>query len=408
MPNVVFVVPFAMDASLRFVRAAAGLPNVRLAVVTQEPPERFPDDLRAALAGHCRVDDAMQSEQLVRGARQLAGALGGRIDRMIGILEPLQVPLAEARAELGLPGASVDVALNFRDKARMKTLLRNHGLPCAKHCLAERAEEALRFAERVGFPLVVKPPAGAGARNTFRVNTTAELDDALRSMPPRTEKPVLFEEFIQGEEYSFDTVTLGGRHVFHSISRYAPAPLDVLQNPWIQWAVYLPRSIDDPKFGAILDAGPRALDVLGMHVGLTHMEWFRRPDGSIAISEVAARPPGAQFTTLLSYAHDYDFYEGWARLMILEQFTPPQRKYSAGAAYVRAQGTGARIIGIRGLAEIQRELGGLVVESKLPREGQTPTGTYEGEGYIVVRHPETRVVEDALRRIVETIRVDLG
>ena len=408
MPNVVFVVPFAMDASLRFVRAAAELPGVRLAVLTQEPVERFPAELRALLAGHYRVDDAMQPEQLVAAARSLAGGFGGRIDRMIGILEPLQVPLSEARAELGLPGTSVEVALNFRDKARMKTILRKHDLPCARHCLAERAEEALHFGERAGYPIVVKPPAGAGARNTFRVNSRAELEGSLRSMPPAPGRPVLYEEYIQGEEYSFDTVTLGGRHVFHSISRYAPAPLDVLQNPWIQWAVYLPRSIEDPKFGPIFTAGPRALDVLGIQLGLTHMEWFRRPDGSIAISEVAARPPGAQFTTLLSYAHDFDFYAGWARLMIFEQFTPPARRYSAGAAYVRAQGDGARIVGIRGLAEIQRELGEIVVESKLPKAGQPPTGTYEGEGYLVVRHPETRVVEDALRRIVETIRVDLG
>lgn len=408
MPNVVFAVPFAMDASLRFVRAAAAIPGVRLGVVTQEPLERFPDDLRPLLSGHYRVADAMQSAQIVTAVRHLERGWGARVDRLIGILEPLQVPLAEARQALKLPGASVDVAKNFRDKARMKTILREHGLPCARHQLAEKPEQALAFADRVGFPIVVKPPAGAGAKNTFRVSSRAELDQSLRSMPPRAGAAVLYEEFIQGEEYSFDSVTIGGRHVFHSISRYAPAPLDVLQNPWIQWAVYLPRRLDDPKFAPIFEAGPRALDVLGMDLGLTHMEWFRRPDGSIAISEVAARPPGAQFTTLLSYAHDFDFYAAWARLMIFEQFTPPERKYSAGAAYVRAQGSGERIVNVRGLETVQRELGDIVVEAKLPKPGASPTGTYEGEGYVIVRHPETKVVEEALKRLVETVRVELG
>ena len=60
-----------------------------------------------------------------------------------------------------------------------------------------------------------------------------------------------------------------------------------------------------------------------MFTGLSHMEWFRRGDGSIAISEVGARPPGAQFTTLLSFAHDLDFYRAWAELMVHETFTPP-------------------------------------------------------------------------------------
>ena len=34
--------------------------------------------------------------------------------------------------------------------------------------------------------------------------------------------------------------------------------------------------------------------------------------------------------------------------------------------------------------------------------------SYEGEGYIIVRHPETAVVEQAVSRIVSTIRVELS
>ena len=65
-------------------------------------------------------------------------------------------------------------------------------------------------------------------------------------------------------------------------------------------------------------AGHRALAALGMGTGLSHTEWFRRADGSIAISEVGARPPGAQFTTLMSYAHDVDFYRACATSYLTE------------------------------------------------------------------------------------------
>jgi formate-dependent phosphoribosylglycinamide formyltransferase (GAR transformylase) len=408
MPNVIFVVPFAMDASLRFVRAAASLQGVRLGVVTQEPLERFPEDLRRVLDGFQRVPDAMQADQLVAAARAQAASWGGRLDRLIGILEPLQVPLAEAREKLGLPGTSVEVAKNFRDKARMKRLLREGGVPCARFCLAERADEAREFAGRVGFPLVVKPPAGAGAKNTSRVNDAAELEGALRAMPPRGGAAVLFEEFVQGEEFAFDTVSLHGRHVFHSISRYAPTPLEVLRAPWIQWTVIQPRRIDGPEFAGIFSAGPRALDVLGMDTGMSHMEWFRRADGSVAISEVGARPPGAQFTSLLSYTHDFDFYVGWCRLMVFGEFVAPTRRYASGAAYVRGQGAGKRVIDVRGLETVLHELGEIVVEAKIPKAGALASGTYEGDGFVIVRHEETRVVEEAVRRLVEVIRVDLG
>jgi hypothetical protein len=192
-----------------------------------------------------------------------------------------------------------------------------------------------------------------------------------------------------------------------SISVYAPTPLQVMETPWMQWTVMLPRSIEGPEFEAIRRAGPAALSTLGMVNGMTHMEWFRRDDGSIAISEVAARPPGAQFTSLISWAHDRDFYSAWADVSVFERFDPPERRYATGAAYLRGQGAGV-VSGLSGVEELQRELGELVVEARLPQPGQAKSSSYEGEGYVILRHPETAVVEAGLKRVVERLRVELG
>ncbi|NUN51790.1 MAG: ATP-grasp domain-containing protein, partial [Planctomycetaceae bacterium] len=261
--------------------------------------------------------------------------------------------------------------------------------------------------EESGYPLVVKPPAGAGAKSTYRVEDAAQLEAALRASPPGRGREVLLEEFVVGEEHSFDTVSLGGRPVWHSLSRYAPSPLTVIENPWIQWCVLVPREIDDPRWDDIRRVAFRSLEVLGMDTGVTHMEWFRRGDGSIAVSEVAARPPGAQFCSLISFAHDFDFYAAWARSVVHGEFDAPERRYAAGAAYLRGQGTG-RVVAVHGLDRAQAELGALVVEARLPRRGQGPSGSYEGEGYVILRHPETAVVERGLRRLVELVRVELG
>ncbi|MDH3283842.1 MAG: hypothetical protein OEQ13_03815, partial [Acidobacteriota bacterium] len=178
-------------------------------------------------------------------------------------------------------------------------------------------------------------------------------------------------------------------------------------NPWIQWCVVLPREVDHPRYDDIRAVAAKALATLGMGTGLTHMEWFRRADGSVAISEVGARPPGAQFTTLISYAHDIDMYAAWARLMVYEEFDPPERKFAAGVAFLRGQGEGS-VKAIRGVGQAQKEIGGIVVEARLPRRGQPRSGTYEGEGFVLVRHPETKVVERALERLVSLIRVEMG
>ena len=406
MPFVVFVTPFFNEAATRFITALTELPGVRCGAISQEPLDRLAPHLRAKLALHWRIDDIVDTDQLAGAARELA-ARGGVIDRLLGVQEQLQVQIAEVREALGIAGMRADVARNFRDKARMKEILRAAGLPCARHRLITDHAAAHRFVGEVGFPIVVKPPAGAATQDTFRVDSPAALDAALAAAVPGPGRATLLEEFVTGDEYSFETVSLGGRALWHSLTRYLPTPLEAMREAWIQWRVVLPREIDGPEFDDIRAAATRALDVLGMETGLSHLEWFRRRDGLLAISEVAARPPGAQITTLMSRAHDFDTIGAYTRLMVFDQFNPPARRYAAGAAFLRGQGQG-RVRAIHGLAQAQREVSSLITDVKLPEIGQTPSPSYEGEGYVVVRHPETAVVTQALLRIVTLVRVELG
>ena len=352
------------------------------------------------------MDDALNAEQLAGAARSLAGAHGA-IDRIFAGNEQVQVPVAEVREQMNIEGMSVAVALNFRDKSRMKDILRAAGLPCARHRLAADEAAALEFAAETGYPLVLKPPAGAASQATFRADDAANLRRALAAMQPSAASPVLVEEFITGAEHSFDTFSLNGRPVFHSLTHYLPQPLDVVRNPWIQWRVLLPRDVDDARYDDIRGAAYRALDALGMSTGVSHLEWFRRADGSIALSEVAARPPGAQIMTMISRANDFDALAAWCRMNVFGQFDLPSRKYAVGTAYLRGQGSGV-VRAVRGLDIIERELGSLVTDAKIPAVGDGPSTSYEGEGFIIIRHPETAVVADALSRIVQTVRVEFG
>ncbi len=400
-----FVAPFLLPSTLRFVRAAAAVEGVRIGLVSQDSARSIPPDLKAALAAHYQIPDGLNTAHIVSAVRKLSGQLGG-CARLIGMLEQLMVPLARARAELGLAGLSVEAALNFRDKSRMKRVLAAAGLPCARHRLVRSEEELRAFVAEVGFPMIVKPPAGAAAKDTFRLDSAEELAGYLRHFRPSAQRPALFEEFISGEEHSFDAVCIGGKCVWASQSRYHPSPLEVIQTPWIQWCVLLPRELDAPRFRRIAEVGPAALAALGMREGFSHMEWFHRPDGSVAVSEVGARPPGAQFMSLISYAYDRDFYRAWARLELLGAFDPPTRDYAVGAAFLRGQGRG-RVKAVHGLDLAQKELGPLVVEASLPRPGQ-PAGTgYEGQGYVILRDRDTARVEAALSRLIRLVRVEL-
>jgi formate-dependent phosphoribosylglycinamide formyltransferase (GAR transformylase) len=408
VPTVFFAAPLLSDSSSRMVRAIGGLPGVRLGVITQDPFERADDPTRAAMSAHWRVDDVLDPGQLRWAVDGLAARIGAP-DRLFGAYEQLQEPLAEERERRGLPGIPAEATRNFRDKARMKEVLRAAGVPCARHGLAESSAEAHAFADAVGYPLVVKPPAGAGSVATFRTADARELDAALAAAPPAPGRPVLLEEFITGEEHSLETISIDGTPVWHSLTHYLPTPLEVVRNPWIQWCVLLPREVDDPRYDDIKRVAGEALAALGMTTGLTHMEWFRRRDGSVAIGEVGARPPGAQITTLVSRSTDTDFVRAWAELMVFGTFTPPTRKYAAGVAFLRGQGEpGGRVRAVHGLDRLSESTKALAIDWQLPVIGAPPRPSYEGDGWVLVRHPETAAVDAALRELIGTVRVELG
>jgi hypothetical protein len=401
-----FVAPYLLDTTTRFVEAAASLPDTRLALITTEPADRLPPRLKAKLAGHWRADDPLDAGQIASAVEGLGGQLGP-VQRLLAVLEQLQVPLAQVREHLGLPGMDPVTARNFRDKDQMKTVLDAAGVPCARHRLVSDAAAAAGFAADVGFPLVVKPPAGAGAKSTFRLDDPGDLRAWLEVAPPAPDRPALIEEFLTGEEGSYDSVMVDGEIVWDSISNYLPTPLEVLRNPWMQWVVLLPRDVGGPEYDPIRNLAPTALRALGLRTGLTHMEWFRRPNGTVAVSEVGARPPGAQITSMLCYVHDFDLYTEWTRLMIHGGFDPPVRQWAAGTVYLRGQGAG-QVTAVHGLDAVPPEVSALVVDARLPRPGQPSSGSYEGDGYITVRHPDTAAVAAALRQLLATVRVELG
>ena len=415
MMHVVFAVPFAMENTLRFVRAVASLPGVRLSVVSQDGPDRLPAELRAQLVGFEQVGDGMQARDVEAGVARLQDQ-HGPVERLLGVLEPLQEPLAEVRERLSIRGMDSRTSTNFRDKAKMKEVFASAGVPCARHRLGSTVEDALAFAEQSGYPVVCKPPAGAGSKATARCEDPDALRAFLSEVQPAPGREVLLEEFVVGREYSFDSLTVNGQHVLHNIACYYPTPLEVMENPWIQWCVVLPRDLDEPEFAEIHRTGPRALDALGMWTGISHMEWFRRHDGSVAISEVAARPPGAQFMSLMGHVLDVDMYRLFAQLMVFERVDVPPRRFAAGAAYLRGQapstlraaGRPLHVRAVRGLEEVRRRLGACVVEAKLPEVGAPKTDSYEGDGYLIVRHPDSEFVRRAVQEIVATVRVDLG
>lgn len=399
--NIIFVAPFPIDTTMRFVRAVKKLPNVRLLGIVHTPPKgkdaRVYDDF-------VRITDPLSSRDILE-ATHILKTRHGQPTRILGILEALMVQLGEARVQFGLPGVGPDTAELFRDKARMKNALKSAGLPVARSRLIHNERDAEAFVEEVGFPIVLKPREGMGAKATFRVSARADLLPSVRGMGASEQNPILAEEFLTGREFSFETVTIDGTPRVDSISHYLPSCLEVLENDWMQWCCMLPRDISGPEYAGARKMGHDAVKALGLDNGMTHMEWFQRPDGSLVIGEIAQRPPGANITRMTGLAHDIDPYRAWARAVVDGELDAPwERKYAVGCAFLRGMGRG-RVAHVTGVREANEIVGRWTVEAKLPTIGAPKSDSYEGDGYVIVRDPSTEIVKKLLKKIVETVKV---
>lgn len=67
-----------------------------------------------------------------------------------------------------------------------------------------------------------------------------------------------------------------------------------------------------------------------------------------------------------------------------------------------------RVLAVDGVKRTHDAIGPLVVESQIPRVGAPKSDSYEGDGYVIVRHPDTAVVEQAVQTVIDTVRVYYG
>ena len=381
--------------------AAAG---ARVHGVGDTPAHELPIAVREALASYLQVP-AMGDVEEVK--RRILAWLGGRSpDRVEALWEPMQILAAELREQLRLPGMRVDAVHGFRDKPLMRARVERAGIRVPKTIRVRSKAEARAALASVGFPAILKPVDGAGGADTHRVDDEEQFEHALTTMAHVAEATV--EEFVSGEEFTYETLCIDGRIVYESVCRYDPVVLVARRNEWISPIIQSLRDVNDPAIAQGVAMGRAAVAALGMGTGITHMEWFRKPDGTAIFGEIACRPPGANMVDLMNFSDDQDLYRDWAAAILHGAIPPrPPRPWSAAVIFKRAEGRG-RIRDIVGLDRFIAAHGAYIARIDLLPIG-TPrrdwTQTFLADGNVVVRHPSEEATLRLAREAAANIRM---
>lgn len=370
----------------QFTRGLAEV-GARVYGIGDQPLAMIPEPARAALSDYLQVRNLWDEDGLVESVRRWVG--GATIDRVACLWEPGMVIAARVREALGVPGLTVEQTVPLRDKERMKQVLDKAGIRTPRHARAITSREVWAAAERIGFPLIVKPIAGAGSADTHRVDSSADLDKVIGKI--RHVRDVSVEEFIEGEEFTFDTICANGRVCFENIAWYRPKPLIARTEEWISPQTVNLRNLDQPHLAGGRRMGREVLKALHLDTGFAHMEWFLTPKGEAVFGEIGGRPPGARSVDIMNYTCDTDVYRGWAEALCHGRFSEPtDRKYNAVVIFKRAQGEG-RVRRIDGLERLRRDFGHHLVVENLAKLGEPRRNWKQSlvsDGYLIVRHRE--------------------
>jgi carbamoylphosphate synthase large subunit len=402
--HVVFVEPAFPRNQREFVRAlrAAG---ARVTGIGERSLEALDDELKGWLYRYEQISSVTNEPALLAAVRRAQAREW--VDRLEATVEAHILPAAKVREACQIPGTSVRTAFLCRDKPAMKEALRAADVPCAQSIGANSAQEVRAFAKHVGLPLILKPRDSAGAAGTFRATNGEELEHAIRASGVADGKPVAAEEFIEGHEGFYDTLSIDGRVVHDFVSHYYPNVLEAMRTRWISPQVVTTNRVTRENYAEVMALGARVIRALGIGTSATHMEWFFGPKG-LKFSEIGCRPPGVLVWDLYNAANDMDLYLEWAKAIVHGATdVRASRRFAGGMIALRPDQDG-RISHYEGLEDVERRHGQWILDRHFPSPGTPTQGVdagYMANAWMRLRHPDYDGLRAVMDDIGRTVRV---
>ena len=225
-------------------------------------------------------DDLLQQlgrERIDRAFIVLHGR-GGEDGSMQGLLECAGIPYT---------GSGILASALAMDKLRTKQVWQSLGLPTPRHAVLASEADCRAAAEKLGFPLIVKPAHEGSSIGMAKVEDTAALIEAWQAACAY-DAQVLVEQWIQGPEFTIATlrgevlppIGLGTPHVFYDYdAKYLASDTQYR----------IPCGLDADKEQELRELSARACEAVGIR-GWARVDVMQDAAGAFWLLEVNTVP----------------------------------------------------------------------------------------------------------------------
>jgi biotin carboxylase len=352
------------------------------------------------------VVNVFDHEVLAQAAREVAAR-----HTVVGVLcwdEPLVMPAAELAAEFGVPGLSIPGVRGCRDKYSTRTRLTDGGLLQPGFAMTADRTEARAAAERIGYPVVVKPRALGASMGVVLARNEQELDDAFQVASDASlvgDEPfrggAIVEEYAVGPEISIDGAVHKGEYLPMFVARKRTG------NPPYFEEIGHVVDASDPLLGdsLLMDTLARAHRGLGIEDGITHSE-VRLTERGPLIIEINGRVGGDLIPFLGKIATGID--PGEVMVDVALGLRPDINRLARGVVGIRF-GYPEHDCRVRSV-QVPQESPGLVTASAMVEPGTTlrlpPGGYIARHSFVVCQADDPQTCEERLTVASASVRVD--
>jgi hypothetical protein len=272
---------------------------------------------KRALTEYYRVDNLANYDQNLRAIGYFTHRYG-KIDLIESFNEFWMAEEAQLRTDFNIPGLKYSEIRDLQRKSYMKKIFRQAGVETALGEIYSGDERAEQFALKAGFPLIVKPDTGVGARQTYKIQNLEALRNFIRS---GVQEDYFIEAFVNGSLESFDGLTdQNGNIVFSTSHIFSQGIMETVSKD-LDLFYYSRREIPND----LNVAGTKIVKALKLRGRFFHIEFFRTNDNRFLALEINLRPPGGLTVDMFNYAHDFDIYCQWALVSMYNQFKAENR-----------------------------------------------------------------------------------
>ena len=324
MKNFIFISPNFPASYWKF---CAELKNngMRVLGIGDCPYDDLLHDLRDNLDEYYKVSNLENYDEVFRAVAFFTYKYG-KIDWLESNNEYWLERDAKLRTEFHITtGFMEDDMERIKCKSAMKAYYAKAGVPTARYHIVKDYESAAAFANRVGYPVVVKPDNGVGANSTYRLNSDEQLQYFFAT---KDEHVYIMEELVKGYVRTYDAIVgVGGEPIFET-GNVTPSNLMEVVNTGDNSIYYIVKELPEN----MLDIGRRTVKAFGVENRFVHLEYFVLTEdqeglgkkGDIIGLEVNMRPSGGYTPDMYNFAYETDVYKIWADTIVFGKNTLPQ------------------------------------------------------------------------------------